>query len=203
MSAAGEDARHRQRPAGGDAPTVVAIVGSPRRHGNTAYATGLAVAELERRGIGCETISLAKVRLEPCLAHDDCGTRERCPRRDDAEAVFDSVWAATGLILASPVFFATVSAQMKTFMDRTNHRYLHGPALHPKAVGLIAVGGQGGLKDTLRTMERYLEIMCPEMPTVETASGIADKLGDAEKSDALRESVVAMAGRLADALLRA
>jgi len=44
--------------------------------------------------------------------------------------------------------------------------------------------------------------MCPEMPTVETASGIADKLGDAEKSDELRESVVAMAGRLADALLQ-
>lgn len=182
-------------------PTVVAVVGSPQPRGNTAFLTGLAVDELERRGIGCETILLARVRIDPCLSHDDCDRRASCPRRDDAETVYEKVWAADGVILASPVFFATVSAQMKLFMDRTNHRYLHGPALAPRVVGLIAVGGQGGLRETLRTMERYIEIMCPRPPRVETASGIADRIGDAERSEELRAAVTAMAARMADALL--
>lgn len=180
---------------------MVAIMGSPQPHGNTAFLTGLAVEELERRGVRCQTVSLARVRIDPCLSHDDCDSRARCPIRDDAESVYQKVWAADGLLLASPVFFATVSAQMKLFMDRTNHRYLHGPALAPKVVGLIAVGGQGGLRETLRTMERYITIMCPQRPLVVTASGLADRIGEAERSEQLRAAVTTMAARMADILL--
>jgi len=183
-------------------PTVVAVVGSPRPRGNTVYATRLATDELERRGIRCETIHIAELDIRLCRGHDDCDTRETCPFvDDDAEAAYEKLWAADGVILASPVHFATVSSLMKIFLDRTNHRYLQGPPLQPKVAGLIAVGGQGGMRETLRTLERYLEIVCPTMPPVLTASGKADKLGEAEASPQLRDAVLAMAAGMAAELL--
>lgn len=182
-------------------PQVVAVIGSPRRNGNTAFAVGLATDALERRGIACETIRVVDLSMSHCRGHDDCETRDACPLRDDAEAAYEKVWAADGVIFASPVHFATVSALMKLFLDRTNHRYLHGPPLTPKAAGLIAIGGQGGMKATLDTLERYLEIVCPDKPQVFTASGKADKLGEAASSPQIRESVLTMADGLATALL--
>jgi multimeric flavodoxin WrbA len=186
---------------GASAPTVVAVVGSPRLRGNTVYATRLATDELERRGVRCETVHIAELKIQLCRGHDDCGERDACPFTDDAEGAYDRMWAADGLILASPVHFATVSALMKIFLDRTNHRYLKGPPLQPKVAGLIAVGGQGGMKDTLHTLQRYLEIVCPVEPPVYTAKGRADKLGEAEASSKLRDSVLAMADAMADTLL--
>jgi len=186
---------------GASAPTVVAVVGSPRLRGNTVWATRLATDELERRGIRCETIRIAELKIHLCRGHDDCGTRDACPFNDDAEGAYESIWGADGLIFASPVHFATVSALMKIFLDRTNHRYLNGPPLQPKAAGLIAVGGQGGMKDTLHTLERYLEIVCPVKPPIYTAKGKADKLGEAETSSELRDSVLAMADAMADTLI--
>ena len=182
-------------------PKIVAVVGSPRPRGNTAWATAVAVEELERRGIDCETIRIADLSIRLCRGHDDCETREDCPLIDDAEPAYEKVWAADGIIFATPVHFATVSSLMKIFLDRTNHRYLKGPPLEPRVAGLIAIGGQGGMRETLDTLERYLEIACRSEPPIFRASGKADKIGEAESSPGLRESVVAMADEMADVLL--
>jgi multimeric flavodoxin WrbA len=182
-------------------PSVVAIIGSPRAHGNAAAAVATATAELERRGIRCETLPLCQYLIEPCRGHENCGTRRSCPVEDDAEEVYEKVYAADGLILATPVYFANVSAQMKAFMDRTNHRYLHGPPLAPRVAGLIAIGGQGGLKSTIAAMQRFLMISCPTPPAIEAVTGIAEKAGAARRSEQLREDLLEMARRMADVLL--
>ena len=182
---------------------MVAILGSPRRTGNTAYALRLATDELERRGIGTRTVALCDYAVDPCQGHDDCDARTRCPADDDADELLDLAYAADGLILATPVYFRNVSAQMKAFMDRTNGRYLRKQWMTPKAVGLMAIGAQGGLSDTVHALQRYLELVAPSGPPVEVATGHADAAGDAEGSAEVRENVLRMASRLADHLLGA
>jgi NAD(P)H-dependent FMN reductase len=180
---------------------VVALNGSPRRTGNTAFAIDLACGELERRGVRCEQILLAAHDVMPCKGHDDCGDIDQCPINDDLQGVLDKVWAADALIFATPVYFMSMSGYMKTFLDRTNHRYLSKQWLTPRVVGLIAVGAHQRPEEALVSLRRYIELISPSRPPIETATGRAEMLGEAEQRDDLREAVLRMASRMADHLL--
>jgi multimeric flavodoxin WrbA len=180
-------------------PTVVALVGSPRRGGNTAFAAGVATEELERRGVACETIALSDLPLLP--SGSDSGSRDGTSSEDGVEALLDRVWAADGLILATPVHFCNVSAQMKAFMDRTNDRYLNRQWLSPRVIGLLVIGGQGGFSDTVAALRRYIDCVAPSQPPVEVASGHADARGEAQRSTEVAASVRTMAARMAAVLM--
>ena len=180
---------------------VVALNGSPRPRGNTAFAVDLACAELERRGLRCEQILLAAHDVMPCKGHDDCGDIDQCPINDDLQGVLDRVWAADALIFATPVYFMAMSGYLKTFLDRTNHRYLTKQWLTPRVVGLMAVGAHQHPEEALVPLRRYIELISPSRPPIETATGRAEKLGEAEQCDDLREAVLRMASRMADRLL--
>ena len=190
----------RQKDDAAARPIVVALVGSPRRQGNTVYAVGVVADELERRGVSCETVMLCDVTMGLCEA--DPGRDAGGSEQDTAEALLDSVWKADGLILATPIHFCNVSAQMKAFMDRTNDRFLSKQWLAPKVVGLMAIGGQGGLTDTVNAMRRYLELIAPSGPPIEVATGHADGIGEARSSDEVRAASLGLAARMADILLR-
>jgi multimeric flavodoxin WrbA len=177
----------------------VALVGSPRRQGNTVFAVSVATKELERRGLSCETVMLCDLPIS--LYDVDTGQQTRVSAEEDVEALLDRVWAADGLILATPIYFCNVSAQMKAFMDRTNDRFMNEQWLTPKAVGLLAIGGHGGFTDTVEAMRRYLDFVAPSHPPVEVATGLADTLGEARQSQEVSQAALAMASRMADILL--
>jgi multimeric flavodoxin WrbA len=177
----------------------VALVGSPRLRGNTVYAVSVATQELERRGVRCETIMLRDLPLS--LDEDDPGHPADEQVRGRVEELLDKVWRADGLILATPVYFCNVSAQMKAFMDATNDRFVSERWLTPRVIGLLALGGQAGFNDTIDAMRRYLDLVAPSHPPIEVAKGHADAAGEAERSYEVREAVVRMAARMADALM--
>jgi multimeric flavodoxin WrbA len=181
-------------------PRVVAVIGSPRRHGNTATLVDAALEELEHSGCDCARIVLSKLRIDACDGHENCGERESCPHDDDMAAVLDTVYAADGLILATPIYYENVSGQMKTFMDRNATRYYHEEWLAPKVVGLIAVAAESSADDTLAAMRRFVTLSNPEELPVVALGGCADKPGaaadDAELMAQARELGRAMAERL-------
>jgi multimeric flavodoxin WrbA len=178
----------------------VALVGSPRREGNTAFAVGVATQQLERRGAGCETVMLCDLPISLCT--DDAGQQTRLCAKERIEVLLDRVWDADGLILATPIHFCNVSAEMMAFMDLTNDRFLNRQWLTPRAIGLLAIGGQGGFTDTIDAMRRYLDLVAPSHPPVEVATGHADAFGEARQSQEVREAAVVMATRMAAILLR-
>ena len=166
-------------PSRDEQPRVVAVIGSPRRQGNTVALVDAALGELERCGCHCTRIMLAELRIAACDGHEDCGELATCLHDDDATDVLAKVYAADGLILASPVYYENVSSQMKAFMDRNSFRYYHEEWLQTKIAGLIAVATESGLDDTLAAMRRFLACSSPsEIPTL-SLSGYANKLGDA------------------------
>jgi len=176
---------------------VVALVGSPRADGNTADLVEVAAAELGRRGISCDRIVLGEVNILPCQGHEDCESLALCPLEDDACDLLDRVYAADGLILASPVYYEDVSAQMKAFIDRNCFNSTHDIWLRARSIGLIAVAESTGLDETIGTLRRYVALSSKAALTPLTASGFAYRSGDALRNEALVRSVRELAAAMA------
>jgi len=183
-----------------DRPMVVAVVGSPRPKGNTSILVDAALAELEQRGAAVTKLMLCDYRISPCLGHDTCSDLERCPQGDDAERVLATVYAADGLLLATPVYYEDVSAQMKAFIDRNVFQYAHDIFLSPKAVGLMAVTAETGLDDTLAALRRFVALSTEGDLPIFSMGGFADTAGaaaaDVELLSAARKLGADMAGAL-------
>ena len=97
---------------------ILAIYGSPRRKGNTALLLKRAVEGAREAGADVEEIVLRDLKMSPCLEIYGCKQTGRCAIRDDFQVVYDKLLACQGLMLASPIFFYTVSAHTKILMDR-------------------------------------------------------------------------------------
>jgi multimeric flavodoxin WrbA len=169
-------------------PSIVAMLGSPRRNGNCATVLRAALAEAEARGCATELIHLSAHTIRYCAGHDDCGQRERCPQDDEAGAVLERLWEADGVILASPVYLDNVSGQMKVLLDRTCHDYSKGRRMKARAVGLITVAESTGLDDAIAALRRALAFIQPHALPTFVAKGYASALGDAAANSSLMES---------------
>jgi multimeric flavodoxin WrbA len=99
-------------------PKIVAIYGSPRRRGNTATLLKKAIEGARDSGATVEEIVLRDLKISPCLEIYGCLQAGECAIKDDFQMVRDKILDAKGLILASPVFFYTVSSHTKMLMDR-------------------------------------------------------------------------------------
>jgi multimeric flavodoxin WrbA len=99
-------------------PKIVAIYGSPRRNGNTATLLKQAVKGARDAGAEVREFVLRDLKMSPCLELYKCKERGRCAIQDDFQIIHDEMLSADGLILASPIFFYTVSAHTKILMDR-------------------------------------------------------------------------------------
>jgi multimeric flavodoxin WrbA len=134
---------------------VIAIVGSPHARGNTSYLADQALQELSSQGIETEKIVLGQHVINPCQGHEKCGTFTVCKQKDDAPGIIEKFNQADGVILASPVYFFNVSAQMKAFIDRNFFTFTHGGERKARCAGLIAIGGGGGADETIDTLKRF------------------------------------------------
>jgi multimeric flavodoxin WrbA len=103
---------------GEDMGKILAVYGSPRRKGNTSRLLKEAVQGARDAGAEVEEIVLRDLKMSPCLEIYGCKNNGRCAIQDDFQGVYDRLVACDGLMLASPIFFYTVSAHTKILMDR-------------------------------------------------------------------------------------
>jgi multimeric flavodoxin WrbA len=97
---------------------ILAIYGSPRRKGNTALLLQKAVEGAREAHANVEEIVLRDLKISPCLEIYGCKETGRCVIQDDFQPLYDKLLKCRGLMLASPIFFYTVSALTKSMMDR-------------------------------------------------------------------------------------
>jgi len=97
---------------------MLAIYGSPRRKGNTSLLLKNAVKGAIEAGAEVEELVLRDLKMSPCLEIYGCKETGRCVIQDDFQQVYDKLLSYKGLMLASPIFFYTVSAHTKILMDR-------------------------------------------------------------------------------------
>jgi multimeric flavodoxin WrbA len=102
-------------------PKIVAINGSPNRHGgNTGQMLAMIGKTLDKEGCELEVICLAEKRIWFCAGCGFCleNVAGKCWIKDEHRSIVDEILAADGVILASPVYIAHVTGQMKVFLDR-------------------------------------------------------------------------------------
>ena len=97
---------------------VLAISGSPRKGGNSEVLCDEFLKGAAESGHETEKIRLAEKKIAPCLACYGCMEHHVCVRRDDMAQVLEAMKAADVIALASPVYFYSICAQMKTMIDR-------------------------------------------------------------------------------------
>jgi multimeric flavodoxin WrbA/putative sterol carrier protein len=132
---------------------VVAINGSPHGAiGNTSQMIRMIGEGLSREGIVLEEIFLTDKAIAYCIGCAVCLEKGKCWRKDDHAGITDALLAADGIILASPVYFKHVTAQLKTFIDRSL-AFGHKPRVASKPG--LAVIVSAGLADTATA--HYLE----------------------------------------------
>lgn len=145
---------------------ILAVHGSPRRKGNTSTLLGKAIEGARDSGAEVEEIVLRDLRMSPCLEIYGCRKDGRCVIRDDFQSVYDKLLAAKGVMIATPVFFYSVNAQVKILMDRCQSLWVKKYWIdkvpfgkgEPKRKGLlIAVGASEGrqLFDGILLSMRY------------------------------------------------
>lgn len=100
---------------------VVAINGSPREEGNTYQALKIVTEELEKQGISTEIIQVGDKKIQGCIACGWCRQNkiEKCVIDDEVNEIIQKMKTADGIIIGSPVYFASISGTMKSFLDRT------------------------------------------------------------------------------------
>ncbi|MBW7898766.1 2-amino-4-deoxychorismate dehydrogenase [Candidatus Brocadiaceae bacterium B188] len=97
---------------------VVAIFGSPRVNGNSDILLNQAIKGAEASGAKVEKIVIRDLQIAPCNACDGCFEKGTCVIYDDVQPIYSHLVDADGIIVASPVYFMSVSAQLKAFIDR-------------------------------------------------------------------------------------
>lgn len=156
-------------------PKIVAIYGSPRRKGNTATLLSRAVQGARDSHARVEEIVLRDLKISPCLEIYACRKDGRCAIKDDFHSVVDQILSAKGLMLASPIFFYTVSAHTKILMDRCQSLWVKKYWIdkvpfgqwEPKRKGFfISVGATKGKKlfdGTLLTVKYFFDVLDTEL----------------------------------------
>ena len=154
---------------------MLAIYGSPRRKGNTSLLLKNAVKGAIEAGAEVEELVLRDLKMSPCLEIYGCKETGRCVIQDDFQKVYDQLLSCHGLMLASPIFYYTVSAHTKILMDRcqslwAKKYWLEKPPIEKRKAtrkGLfISVGATKGkrlFEGTLLSIRYFFDVLDTEL----------------------------------------
>ena len=135
---------------------VLMINGSPRRAGNTAVA----LAEMERifteEGIAVEILQVGSHDIRGCMACGRCGETGRCVFDDVVNEAAPKFEEADGLVVASPVYYASANATLIAFLDRLF--YSTGFDKTMKVGASVVAARRGGLSATFDELNKYFTI---------------------------------------------
>lgn len=97
---------------------VLALIGSPRKNGNTQILINEVVRGATSVGASCQVINVCDLAIRPCQGCESCSTTGVCVQKDDMLDIYPNILASDVLVIGSPVYWWGPSAQMKAFIDR-------------------------------------------------------------------------------------
>ena len=145
---------------------IVAIQTSPNEDGLTGTMAKAALDGAKQEGADVELIVAKSLKLEACRQCENgwgpCRPEGTCIIEDDLEQIRNSLYAADGFVLATPLYFGEVSEVTKNFMDRLRRteagRGFDTDLTGTWAIGVAAAGGSGGgIVSCQEILERYFQ----------------------------------------------
>ncbi|MBR0156181.1 MAG: flavodoxin family protein [Clostridia bacterium] len=135
---------------------VLIINGSPRPEGNTA----IAIREMEKifaeEGVSVETVTVGNKAVRGCIACGSCGRNGKCVFDDVVNELAPKFEEADGLVVASPVYYASANATLIACLDRLF--FSTGFDKTMKVGASVAVARRGGCSATFDELNKYFTI---------------------------------------------
>lgn len=156
---------------------IVIISSTPRKGGNSeilvnSFANGAIAA-----GNNVEIINVRELDLKFCTGCMFCGGRNRCSQTDSMNELYPKIGLADVLVFATPVYYYSVSGQLKTFLDRLNPLYGNKNKFKEVYALLTAADDEEGTFDgTICAIQGWISCFDGvELKGVIKAGGVTDK----------------------------
>ena len=135
---------------------VLMINGSPRLNGNTSLALREMEAVFKAEGIETEIVQVGNKAIRGCIACGKCAEKGRCVFDDAVNEVAPKFEACDGLVVGSPVYFASANATLVAFLTRLFHSTPFDKTM--KVGAAVAVARRGGLSATFDELNKFFTI---------------------------------------------
>ena len=135
---------------------VLIINGSPRVGGNTSIALNEMVKVFEAEGVEAEVVQIGNKDIRGCIACASCKKNGKCVFDDVVNELAPKFEEADGLVVASPVYFASANATLIACLDRLF--YSTGFDKTMKVGASVVVARRGGLSATFDELNKYFTI---------------------------------------------
>lgn len=165
---------------------IVVVCSSPRRHGNSEILVDQFIKGAQEAGNEVEKIILNDYTIKSCIACEYCRHHDnQCIHKDQANEVIEKIIQSDIFVLATPIYFGSLSAQLKILIDRFFAReYEIRESIKRKKAYLILTSGTKNIEDTVGTVESFRGFI-KVLRTVDEG-GIIYGLGAFKKGDAFK-----------------
>lgn len=183
---------------------VFALACSPRRGGNSESLLDVVLADLHAAGHAVTKVSLADYRVEGCQGHGGRCSGEACPIDDGFAEMAEEAMAADCFVLAIPVYYWGVPAQLKAYIDRHVH-YYGRRRYAARAIGVIIVAADDGISETEEQVHSFLikgGHVSLSWDDIDRLGAFAHERGEALAHPELLEKARALAQQLHNRLLK-
>lgn len=139
---------------------ILILSSSPRRGGNSDMLCDEFLKGAAAAGHSVEKIFLKEKTINYCTGCSVCSMYGKpCPQRDDMAEILDKMVAADIIVMATPVYFYTMSAQMKTLIDRCCGRYTEMGGKEFYFIVAAAEDAQDKMERTIDTFQGFLDCL--------------------------------------------
>ena len=135
---------------------VLILNGSPRANGNTTIAVNEMVKVFSDESVDAEVIQLGNKDIRGCIACNSCGSTGKCVFDDIVNELAPKFEAADGLVVASPVYYASANATLIACLDRLFYSTHFDKTM--KVGASVAVARRGGCSATFDELNKYFTI---------------------------------------------
>ena len=135
---------------------VLLLNGSPKASGNTALALGEMEKVFQQEGIEVETVQVGHLDVRGCMACNSCFKTGKCVFDDGVNELAQKFQEADGLVLASPVYYASANATLIAVLDRLFHGTRFDKRM--KVGASVVIARRGGCSATFDELNKYFTI---------------------------------------------
>ncbi len=159
---------------------VLILNGSPHVKGNTSIALNEMVKVFEAEGVETEVVQIGNQDIRGCIACGTCGKNGKCVFNDAVNEIAPKFEAADGLVVASPVYYASANATLIARLDRLFYSTSFDKTM--KVGASVVVARRGGCSATYDELNKYFTISgMPVAPSQYWNSVHGNEEGEAEQ----------------------
>ncbi len=175
---------------------VLLLNGSPRQNGNTAVALAEMEKVFSQEGIEAETVQIGNWPIRGCTACRYCHKEGKCVFDDGVNELAAKLQESDGLVLASPVYYASANSTLTAAMDRLFYSSHFDKTM--KVGASIAVARRGGCSSTFDQLNKYFTISGMPIASSQYWNSVHGRLpGEAEQDEEGMQTMRTLARNMA------